>query len=240
MELSDKHILVTGAAKRLGRAIAEFFVSEGARVSAHYHSSRQEIENFVQKAPAGKVNPIKANLEDLNSIPILCKKAQDHFGPVDILINSAGVFPKTPAATLTEEDWESTLKVNLKAPFYLAQGCFGSDLGKRHGLVIQLVDIFGKKPLKNFLGYGTSKAGVLMMVKILAQEWAPHIRVNAICPGAVLLPEFYSEDQIEKAKNRTLLKRLGSPLDIVEATRFICENDYLTGAEIVVDGGQSI
>lgn len=241
MRLSGKHVLVTGAGKRIGRAMAERVLKEGANLSAHYLTSETEIKDLVDKAAGeGKtVCPIKADLSEVTTIKKAVEKAVQTLGPVDVLINSASLFYPTPALECTEDEWDRMLGVNLKGQFFFAQAC-GKEMVSRGGVILNIADVQALTPIRNYTAYTASKAGLVMMTRNLAKEWAPKVRVNSISPGAVLLPEYYTEEQKQRSIARTLLQRTGSTEDIVEAALFLIGNDYMTGVDLRVDGGRVV
>ncbi len=242
MHLKDKHILVTGAAKRIGKAIAEAFLTSGAKLSAHYLSSQSscfELEKFA-KSQGTPMFSFQADLCDRKSINLGVEAAIAHFGSIDILINSASVFYPTRWEQCVEREWDQFLKTNLQGQFFFAQACAFSMQKKGSGIILNIADVYGEKPIKNFTPYTASKAGLLMMTKNLALEFAPHIRVNAISPGPILPPEHYSLEQKHFSAQRTLLGRWGVPQDIVTGIFFLVENEYITGFNLIVDGGRSI
>jgi pteridine reductase len=235
MDLKNRHVFVTGSAMRLGRAIAESMLDAGAKLSAHSYKSAEEVKGLKQHAKDPKnVFSVKANLRNIKQVRSAVKKAVEHFGPVDILINCAGLFFPTPAFTVNESEWEELLEVNLKGPFFLSQAVAA---GMRKGVIINFTDIYAKKPLRKYAAYSAAKAGLRMITRTLALEWAPKIRVNSISPGSLLLPESYGPGIASKIADRTLLKRIGTPKDAVEAVHFLIQNDYITGMDLVVDGG---
>lgn len=238
MDISGRHFLITGSGKRLGRALAESFLAKGAKVSAHYRTSQKDVEALAAAFP-GKVFPLRFDLAAVAELPGAVKNAEAHFGPLDCLINCASNFYPTPLLDCTEAQWDDLQNGNVKGQFFLSQAVARSMKG-RGGLILNLADVNGERPMRNFAPYVTAKAGLLMLTRVLALELAPHVRVNSISPGAVLLPEHYTDAQRDKAIERTLLKRLGGAEDIVAAAHFLVENDYLTGIDLKVDGGRSL
>lgn len=241
MNVKGTHVFVTGAAKRLGRAIAESFLPHGVTLSAHCRVSRAELESLERAAEqaGSRCHAIKADLRNVNEVRRAVKEAEDRFGPVDILINSASSFYPTPALQVTEDQWNDLVDANVKGQFFLAQAC-APGMMKKGGVIINLGDVNGERPLRNFTPYAVGKAGILMLTRNLALEWAPKVRVNSVSPGPVLVPPDYTAEKIQKAADRTLLKRWGSPEDIVSAVHFLIGNDYITGFDLKVDGGKSI
>ncbi len=245
MQLNEKHILVTGAAKRVARHFVERLLkvpkATPLKITAHYHRSENEVAELVvlAKSNGHELKPVSADLRKVSAIEHLAATALKNFGPVDILVNSASDFFSTPALTCTEEEWDSLLDLNLKGQFFLAQACAKS-MTKRAGVVINLIDIYAERSSRNFAAYAASKGGLLTLTRALAKEWAPQIRVNGVSPGAVLFPEHYTQEQKDKAIDRSLLKRAGTPDDIAEAIFFLISNEYITGINLCVDGGRSI
>jgi len=243
MQISKKHVLITGAGKRLGRAIAERLLPYGINLSAHCQTSRAETEQLIAigKKHRSAVHVVQGDLAKVSQVRAFAAAAIAKFGPVEILINSASIFYPTPLEKVTEENWDDLMNVNLKGQFFLTQACAAALLEKkRPGVLINLVDVNAQKTLPNFTPYVCSNAGLWMMTRNLAKELAPLVRANSISPGPVLLPENYSEAQRQRSEDKTLLKRLGSAQDIAEAAVFLIENDYVTGQDLAVDGGRSL
>lgn len=242
MNIDHCHILITGAAKRIGRMISETFLNYDVRLSAHYLSSEREMTELEENARKKhrKIRTFKADLRNVLEIKSAVREAIAHFGPVDILINSASQFHPTPTLDLTEKQWDDMLEVNLRGQFFFAQAVASDMIKKGRGVILNIADVYGEKPLRQFAPYTASKAALLMMTRNLAKEWAPSVRVNAISPGPVLFPEHYTDAQKQKSIDRTLLKRQGSPVDIANAVLFLVQNDYITGFNLRVDGGRSL
>ncbi len=241
MELKNKHVLITGAGQRIGRCLAEHLLesSSEVRLTAHYRRSEKAVAELVALHPKRKILPAKANLSEVKSLRAMVGEAQNKFGPVDILVNCASIFTRTPARECTEEAWDEMQAVNIKGQFFLAQAC-AVEMEKKGGLILNIVDCCVGRTMRNFTPYMAAKAGLLMMTRNLAKEWAPKIRVNAISPGPIIPPEHYTKDQLERSSEKTLLKRWGEPKDIAEAALFLIQNDYITGLDLIVDGGRSL
>lgn len=240
MKIQGKTAFVTGSGKRVGREITETLLSQGVNVAAHYRTSRREVEELVAKFGEKRIFPFQADLRNTAELREAFKKAVQHFGKIEILINCASDFYPTPSLTCTEADWDHFLSVNLKGQFFLAQS-FANALPKdTKGSIINLCDVNSLSPRKNFVPYIASKAGLLATTKALALEWGPQIRVNAVSPGPVLEPETYTEEQKKRAAEATLLKKWGTAKDISAAVVFLLENEYVTGFELKVDGGRSL
>jgi NAD(P)-dependent dehydrogenase (short-subunit alcohol dehydrogenase family) len=171
----------------------------------------------------------------------MLESCRQHFGRIDILINNAAAYFKTPLLNATEEDWDRLIDVNLKAPFFCAKLAAGYMKEQGSGQIINISDVAAYNPWVDYLPYCISKAGVATLTRGLAKELAPEIQVNAVAPGTVLMSEDASEDYTSAIRERTLLKRIGQPRDIANTILFLLEgSDYITGAVIPVDGGSSL
>lgn len=237
MQLTGKHVLITGASKRVARTLAERVLAEGARVTAHYFQSKAEAEALKATAPE-RVALVQADLRDMKGMAGLVAQAEKAFGPIDVLVNSASSFYPTPVETVTEAQWDDLEQINLKAPFFLSQAARKNM--KAGSVILNIADVNGERALRRHVPYSCAKAGLLMLTRNLAKEWAPQIRVNSISPGPVLLPENYTEEQKKKSIERTLLGREGSPKDIADAALFLMSASYITGFDLKVDGGRSL
>jgi pteridine reductase len=240
MDLKGRHVLVTGAAKRLGRAIAERLLDYDIKLTGHYRTSAKELDELaaLAKSRGRELLAVQADLADVPALQRAVDQAVKRFGPVAVLVSSASDFYPTPALDCTEKDWDHFQDVNLKGQFFLAQAVARTGMKQAGGVILNLGDVNGERPIKNFAPYLVSKAGLLHLTRALALEWGPSIRVNAISPGAVLLPENYTPEQVQRSIDRSLLKRLGTAADIVEAAVFLIQNDYITGFDLKVDGGR--
>ena len=236
MDINGKVALVTGSAKRIGREIALEFARRGARLAVHYRSSVDEAKEVA--GDRGAV--FQADLADTKSIESLFAGVERTFGRLDILVNSASVFSPSTADEATPEHWDAQMNTNARGPFFAAQ--HAARLMKRGGAgkIINIADVAGEIIWPGYLPYSISKAALIAVNRGLAKAYAPEIQVNAIAPGPVLFPEDYTEEQKRSAVERTLLKREGSPRDIVNAVVFLIENDYITGELIHVDGGRHL
>jgi NAD(P)-dependent dehydrogenase (short-subunit alcohol dehydrogenase family) len=230
--------LVTGAAKRLGRAVALRLAAEGADVVVHYRSSESEARDTVLEIEklGRSALAISADLAQIPQIKKLFEHAAERFGRLDILINSAANFLETPFAQTTETEWNRSLDSNLKAPFFCAQAA-APLLKLSQGVIINFADVGGIMGWPSFIPHSISKAGVIMLTRALAKELAPEIRVNAIAPGTIAMPGDPPEWQQEFVK-RAPLKRTGTPADIADAVSFLVNAKFITGQVLVVDGGR--
>jgi pteridine reductase len=241
MNLKGKHALVTGAGKRVGRKIAEALVESGCHLTAHGHHSKKEVEALVTWARSRgvKSTSIFADIKDPKEVQSSVALSVKEIGPVQILINSASIFFAATVDKTTSDDWDKLFDTNLKGQFFFAQA-MARHLGEKKGVIVNIGDVNGVRSFMNYAGYSASKAGLIHLTRGLAKELAPTIRVNSLSPGWVLTPENTPSEQVERNMERTLLKRIGTPEDVVSGIKFLVENDYVTGFNLVVDGGRAI
>jgi pteridine reductase len=243
MLLDGKTALITGAANRLGAQIARTLHQNGANLIIHYRESAtnaKSLEQQLNSLRAGSACCLQADLNDLEAITNLSRIAAQTYAGIDILINNASSFYPTPINEITENDWDDLIGTNLRAPLFLSRACYPY-LRKATGVIINMLDIYASSPLKNHSLYCCAKAGNQMLVKSLALEMAPEVRVNGIAPGAILWPE--KNDAALVKKQQAILKqvplgRTGSPESITQTVMFLLNNDYITGEVIRVDGGR--
>lgn len=242
--LADKVVLVTGAARRVGAALAGAFHAHGARVAVHYRSSRSDAEALVSRlnaARAGSARAYRADLADAASLDTLPTTVVRELGRLDVLVNNASTFYPTPVGEITQGHFDDLLGTNLRAPLFLAQAA-APELRKRAGLILNIADIHGLRPLARHAVYSAAKAALVMLTRSLARELGPEIRVNAIAPGAVLWPEGGVDEELRRRiVARTALKRMGSPEDVAKAALFLaCDAPFVTGEVLSVDGGRLV
>lgn len=243
MLLSGRVALVTGAARRVGQAIALALAQRGAHVVVSYRTSRREADETVAKLHefGVRAEAIRADVSRARDAQALVTHIGRQFGRLDVLINNASIFQRTPIERLTERDWDAHLDTNLKGPFLCA--LFASRLMKKRGQgkIINLADWAGERPYRDYLPYCVSKAGVIALTKALAKELAPTIHVLAIAPGPTLPPQDMTKAERQRVIKQVPLKRWGSPQDIASAVLFAIEGtDFMTGTTIFVDGGRLI
>ena len=244
LPLAGKAALVTGAARRIGAAIARELHAQGADVLIHHRASTAEARALATSfngVRAGSAALAQADLRDTAALAVLVERTVQAFGRLDILVNNASAFYPTPLGEITEAEWDELVGTNLKAPLLLSQAA-AAELRRARGLIVNIVDIHALRPLKRHTVYSITKAGLAMLTRALARELAPEIRVNGVAPGPVLWPE----DEIDPALKeeiiaRTALKRPGSPEDVARAVAFFAKDaPYVTGQILAVDGGRSI
>ena len=242
--LNNKVALITGAARRIGAAIATRLHQSGADVAIHYRGSADEAAELADKLNAQRPDSASifaADLTDLEALRELVDGVHDWHKRLDILVNNASSFYPTPIGEITEDHWDDLLGSNLKAPLFLSQAAAPS-LRATNGVIINIVDIHAQRPLRNHAVYGAAKAGLAMLTRSLAKDLAPAVRVNGVAPGAILWPE---NDMSNETKNVILgqipLQRAGDPGDIADCVLYLARDaDYVTGQIIAVDGGRSI
>jgi pteridine reductase len=244
MNLKGKTALVTGAAKRVGHAIALALAGRGANVVVHYRTSAAEARATVQAVKALGVDCLAVRADQTRAADVrkAVARALKHFPQIDLLVCSAAVFEKTPFATLTARDWDFHLDVNLKGPFLWSLEVGRHMIERRiHGKIVHFADWSAERPYPDYLPYHVSKAGIICLTKALAKELAPRVQVNAIAPGPVLLPPEYTARERRQVAKATLVKRIGSPQDIVNSVLYLVEgSDFVTGHTLMVDGGRLI
>ncbi len=236
--------LITGAAQRIGAAIARSLHQCGLDIALHYRHSQapaEALKEALEQQRANSVRLIQADLNVLEQHAGIISQISQWRGRLDLLVNNASSFYPTPLQQLTPGQWDDLMGTNLKAPFFLAAAA-APLLRASRGAIINLVDIHAERPLKNHPVYSMAKAGNAMMVKALARELGPEIRVNGVAPGAILWPEQELSEQAKREiLSRTALEKSGTPQDIARTVRFLAlDAPYITGQIIAVDGGRSL
>ncbi len=240
LPLAGQTALVTGAAKRLGRAVALCLAEEGADVVIHHRSSADEAQataSEIQKLGRRAV-AISADLTKVDQVRRLVQNAAHEFGRLDILVNCAANFLPGSLISTTEEVWDASLGTNLKAQFFCAQAA-APLLRRAKGVIINFADVGGFLGWKGYIPHSVSKAGVIMLTRCLAKELAPDVRVNAIAPGTISMPgdpPEWESDYIQLAP----LQKTGTPADITAAVSFLVCSKFITGQVLVVDGGRAL
>lgn len=237
-ELSGKVVLVTGAARRLGRTIALALATEGADIALHVHTSSGEDLAREVAALGQQAWVVRADLSHPLAAHRLSETVLARAGRVDILVNNAAVFFPTPLPTLTVPRWRTILQTNLTAPFVLSLLLGRTMHARGMGKIIQIGDWSGMRPLAGYLPYCVSKRGLVALTQVLAKAFAPQVQVNAVAPGPVLPPDHYTAVARRALMAHTPLRRWGQALDVARAVRFLATaGDFVTGTVYVVDGG---
>src|SRR6266403_1782105 len=238
--LRGRVALVTGAAKRLGRAVALRLAEEGADIVIHYRSSAAEAKSAIAEIEkmGRRGVAIAADLTSIAEIKRLFDEAAKQFGRLDILVNCAANFLPSSIISTTEEVWDASLDANLKAPFFCAQAA-APLLRRSNGTIINFADTGGLLGWPAYVAHSVSKAGVVMLTKVLAKALAPEVRVNAIAPGTITMPGDPPEWEADFVKVAPL-RRTGAPSDIADAVVFLANSKFITGQVLVVDGGRTL
>lgn len=242
MNLEGKVALVTGGAHRVGKAIALALAGEGAHVLVHYGGSEDAAAQTVEEIAALGVISVKAqaDLSQPGDIERLFTAARAHFGRLDVLVNSAASFLKKDFFETTLDDWDSVMAVNLRAPFLCSQLAARLMLEGEGGAIINVADLIGLKPRRSFAAHSVSKAGLIMLTRVMALSLGPGIRINAVAPGAILPPATLERDTWDRMGNELPLQRTGNPTNVQQAVLSLIQNDFMTGHLLVVDGGESL
>lgn len=243
MEIRGKVAVVTGAAKRVGKAIALSLAGRGAHIVVHYRSSiaeaRQTAEAVRRKGVRAEL--VKGDLSSAREASAVVSETLKRFGRVDILVNSASLYERTAFGSVSEKDWDAHLDTNLKGIFFLSQEAGKAMLKRKSGKIVNIIDSDVNKPYRHYLPYLVSKSGLVGLTYCLAKELAPHVQVNGVAPGPVVLPPEWGSKIRRAIIRATPLRRIGDPQDIANGVLFCVEGtDFMTGAVIPIDGGQHI
>jgi len=242
--MKGKVVLVTGAAKRVGAAIARRLHGAGASLALHYRGAKREavkLEAEMNAERAGSALCLKQELLEEGAAEALIRAVLKHFGRIDLLVNNASMFYATPVGRIRDKHWSELIGSNLRAPLLLSQEA-APHLARAEGSIVNIVDIHAERPLKGYVVYSVAKGGLATLTRSLALELGPKVRVNGIAPGAIAWPE---DGQFETAERRrvvatTPLARVGDPADIAQAVHFLATARFVTGQIIAVDGGRSV
>lgn len=244
-KLAGKAVIVTGAARRVGAAIARRLHGAGAVLLLHYKNAEpyaKVLQAELNAARKDSVVLVQADLLDIAGLTEIVRNCVARFDRLDALVNNASSFFPTTMGDITEQHWDDLIGTNLKAPLFLSQAA-APHLKKTGGCIVNITDIHAERPLKNFIVYSVAKAGLAGLTRSLARELGPEIRVNGVAPGPILWPEDESFDEVSRQRivSHTLLKRVGEPDDLARAVYyFIAEAPYVTGQILAVDGGRSV
>ncbi len=241
--LDGKVALVTGSARRIGAEIVRILHANGARVAIHYKSSAADADALAAELNALRTDSaatFAADIKAVSTLPALADAVVDWGGRLDILVNNASTFYPTPLGTVTEAQWDDLVGSNFKGPLFMAQACLPA-LKASEGVIINLVDIHGQRPLEDHHVYSPAKAALAMLTRALARDLGPEIRVNGVSPGAILWPsEGMSDARKKKILENVPLARPGAPGDIANCVLYLVRDaSYVSGQIIAVDGGRS-
>lgn len=239
--LQGRVALVTGGARRVGKAIAVALAQRGADIVVHYNSGAVDAEQTAAELRAAgvRVALMQGDLSDPSVAESLPRRAHDALGALDILVNSAAMMLRTPIGEVTAAQWDTMFHLNLRAPFLVTQAA-APLLRERQGVVVNIADLAAYETWPAYVPHAITKAGVVQMTRGLARALAPDIRVNAVAPGAVLLPDEWDDAAAARLIATTPLARLGAAGDVAQAVVYLCEATYVTGEVLIVDGGRHI
>jgi len=239
LELAGKRALVTGAGRRVGAEIARLLGAHGMRVGVHFHSSASGAEATCRAIhdAGGQAEAMQADLSSRDAARALVDRALAVLGGLDVLVLSAAEFEPAKVGAIDDASWDRTLSLNVAAPFALAQHAAPA-LRASRGCIVGITCVSRILPYRGFLPYEVSKAALWQMLRVLALELAPEVRVNMVAPGSVLPPESMSAQQLDALRERIPLGRLGSASDVAQAVLHLARHEHMTGSEIVVDGGR--
>lgn len=243
MQINGSKILITGAAKRIGRVIALSLAEQGAKLVIHYNKSAEEARQLGHelKALGADYLFLQADLKKIKSLEKLALQAWAAFDGLDVLINNASNYYPSPLGQSKEEEWDDLMQINAKAPYFLAQS-IGIKMKKRKkGKIINIADWAGQRPYEDYAPYCASKAALIALSQSIAKSLAPQVSVNCILPGPIMWPEDLGQKIKKSVLEKTPLRRSGHPSDIAKTVEFLIEgSDFMTGALINVDGGRGI
>ncbi len=239
--LEGQVALVTGGARRVGKAIVLALAARGADIVIHYNSGAADADETARQVRARGVRAatLQGDLSDVTTASELPALAHAQFGRLDLLVNSAAMMLRTPIGAVTPTEWDAMFALNLRAPFFVAQAA--APLLREHGgAIVNLADLAAYETWPAYVPHAITKAGIVQLTRGLARALAPEIRVNAVAPGAVLLPEEWSDEAADRLVRTTPLRRLGTADDVADAVVYLCEARYVTGEVVIVDGGRHI
>jgi len=235
----QKWALITGGAVRIGRAVTLGLAEEGFDVVVNYHTSESEARSVKREVEALGRRCVIAGGDVSNSADVdrISQEVRRSCGRLDLLVNNASLFSQGPLMEVDEGEWDRVMAVNLKGPFLMVKAT-ADLLTEARGSVVNLVDLSAFQPWVEYPHHAVSKAGLLQLTRVMARAMAPRVRVNAIAPGAVLLPEDYDQEARIRSRERAPLGTLGSPEDVVRTVLFLDRSPFITGEVVVVDGGR--
>jgi NAD(P)-dependent dehydrogenase (short-subunit alcohol dehydrogenase family) len=242
MELKNSVALITGAAMRVGKATALALARRGAKIAFTYLTDDEPWRETLAEIEAVGAEAIALPLDvrQVEQPAAVVAQIIDRFGRVDVLVNNASVWLRAPFLQITPAQWQAALDINLTGPFLCAQAVAPHMLAQKAGLIINITDLSAFQTWPEYAHHSASKAGLAALTRVLAAELAPHVRVNAIAPGTVLLPDNAPPEKVQWAVENSLLKRVGSPEDVAKTIIFLAEMDFATGAVYFMDGGRAL
>jgi pteridine reductase len=233
--------LVTGAGRRVGRAIAVALGTAGMRVVVHYNGSAEgakETAHLIEQAD-GDAAVVQADLSDPLAAERLLDDIIEGEGSLAVLVNSAAMMLRTPVGETTVAEWDEMFALNVRAPYFLSQRAAPA-LRASRGCIVNVADLAAFETWPAYVPHGITKAAVVQMTRALARVLAPEVRVNAVAPGVVLLPEGWTDADGERLRKTTPLQRLGTPEDVASAVLYLVRAEYVTGEVITIDGGRHV
>jgi NAD(P)-dependent dehydrogenase (short-subunit alcohol dehydrogenase family) len=242
MELQNSVVVITGAAMRVGREVALYLSERGANIIFSYYLDSepwQETKTAIE-TNGGQCLAMQVEVRDEQQVQNLMDAAVEQFGRIDVLINNASVWLKTPFMDIKSSEWDLSMDINLKGPFLCSQAAARHMLAQGRGVIINITDLSAFQVWPGYAHHAASKAGLVALTKSMAAELAPAVRVNAIAPGTVLLPPNASPEKVQWAVDKSLLKKVGTPQDVGMMAAFLIENDFATGSVYFIDGGRSL
>jgi NAD(P)-dependent dehydrogenase (short-subunit alcohol dehydrogenase family) len=242
MQIENAVVLITGAAMRVGRTIALELARRGAIIAFSYYLEEEPWHETMEEIQClcGECLAIQTEIRSARDVGNLVDQTIDHYGHIDVLINNASVWLKSPVLEIKEAEWDLAIDVNLKGPFLASQAVAPYMLERGQGVILNITDLSAFQTWPGYAHHAASKAGLVSLTKSLAVELAPKIRVNAIAPGTVLLPENASPKKVQWAEEKSLLGRVGEPEDVARLIVFLIESEFTTGAVYFVDGGRAL
>ena len=242
MNLRGKTALITGGARRVGKALTQALAHAGASVAINYNESGDDARELCGALEQTGVTAraYQADVSDVSAIGKLVADVAADFGRIDVLVNNASVFKSKPLLQITEAEWDHVQAVNLKGPFFLAQAVAPLMKQNGSGCIVNIADLSAFQPWPSYAHHSVSKAGLVHLTKILARALAPEIRVNAIAPGTVLPPEDYDGTAGDGTSDRRVVTPKGTPEDVIKALFYLLESNFVTGQVVIVDGGRML
>ena len=233
--------LVTGAGRRVGRAIALAIGAAGMRVVVHYNGSAdgaRETARMIEES-GGAASVVQSDLSDPAAAERLIDETVEREGSLAVLVNSAAMMLRTPVGETTVAEWDEMFALNVRAPYFLAQRAAPA-LRAAGGSIVNVADLAAFETWPAYVPHGMTKAAIVQMTRALAHALAPDVRVNAVAPGVVLLPDGWSDADAERLRRTTPLQRLGTPDDVAAAVLYLIGAEYVTGEVITIDGGRHV